>query len=139
MTEFPITVVPRGFSRRQYSKLCARATQNSRGCIIPKRAPNKDGYVRWTVTKGQRARFSIPGQGELNYYVHQLAWYCKTGTIPERNVEHLSHLCSDSRCMNADHLTVESPQANNSRKNCIVQCPCCKFILCKHEPRCIPK
>jgi hypothetical protein len=57
--------------------------------------------------------------------------------------DHASHLCDKPACVVREHVVVESPAVNNSRKNCgvIVKCPhgdCEKFIsTCQHVPRCI--
>ena len=140
MTEVPITMVPLSFAKKQFDKIRLEARVNARGCYIPKRAPRPDGYVRWTITKKQRKDLGLPGKGELSYYVHQLAWYCKNRTIPERHKKHLSHRCSDERCFNVEfpHVIEEDPDDNMARKNCVVICPKCQELICPHTPACIP-
>ena len=32
-------------------------------------------------------------------------------------LQHISHLCSKPRCLEATHVALESPAVNNSRKN----------------------
>jgi hypothetical protein len=141
-----IAQVNRAYAKKQLKKLVGKATINLRGCIIPKRLPRKDGYVRWTISPAAVAEAfegaeTMPS-GEQSFYVHQLAYYAENGTVPTRNQEHLSHLCNDSRCMNTSHLIVETPKQNNSRKNCrvTVECEhCCKKTnVCEHTPKCIP-
>jgi hypothetical protein len=137
--------VKRDYARAQFKKLRAKATVNGRKCVIPKRQPRVDGYVRWTIPPGAVAEaFSDLAaderpQGEQSFYTHQLAYYAEHGTIPKRNEMHLSHLCGDARCMNPDHLVVETPEENNSRKNCPVQVECthCHQITpaCNHTHR----
>jgi hypothetical protein len=142
-----ITLVNRDYAKAQYRKVKAKGHRNRRGCVIPKRLPRDDGYVRWTIAK-KAVETAFKGAspmptGEQSFYVHQLAYYAKYGTIPTRNHEHLSHLCDDSRCMNPKHLVVESPKVNNSRKNCRVTVTCqhCgeSTDACAHNPKCIPR
>ena len=80
---------------------------------------------------------------ERTFYVHHLAWYVAGNSMPKPRLEHLSHLCSNPACCNVNHLVVETPEANNSRKNCgfEVSCPCCKhtFAPCDHDPKCVPR
>lgn len=137
-TKFPITIIPLWFAKKQLAKLTKTATVNNRGCFIPSRKPREDGYVRFTVTQDQRKKLGIPGVGELSYYIHQLAFYCKHGTVPTRNETHISHLCDDPRCFNAEDLVEEDPAYNNSRKNCRACCPWCGKNPCPHIPQCKP-
>jgi len=116
---------------------------NGKGCYLIDKVPRSDGYVRWSVSKGSTAKAFGTEGGERSFYLHHLAWYATKHVMPIPVVEHLSHLCGDSRCFNPQHLCIENPPENNSRKNCVVavRCPCsCKFVfwLCKHQPKCIP-
>lgn len=61
--------------------------------------------------------------------------------------DEVSHLCTQPRCMDPDHIILESKVDNNSRKGCVVYTPCsadCRrcngrrvVALCPHSPPCI--
>jgi hypothetical protein len=114
-----------------------RRQRTPKGCFILDKVPRSDGYVRFSVAKGNSLEALGIEKGETTYYVHHLAWYVAGKQMPLPVIQHLSHLCGDSRCFNVDHLIVESPVVNNSRKNCVVNCPHCSQLLCKHQPKCI--
>jgi hypothetical protein len=141
----PILAVNLHYARRAYARYLTKLSSddvNGKGCHIAKKAPRRDGYVRWSITKGSTKAAFGEVMGEKTFYLHHLAWYATGYQMPRPKIEHLSHLCGDSRCFNPKHLCIESPTANNSRKNCAVvaQCPCpCKvtFCICKHIPKCI--
>ena len=136
-------------SRVRFHQQQLKKEDNGKGCHIPDKVPRKDGYVRIAVTKGSfNAAYDEENRPKVakeeTFYLHQLAWYAAGNRMPSPVTEHLSHLCGDSRCFNVAHLPVESPRANNQRKNCAVavRCPnddCGQVIwMCTHEPRCIP-
>lgn len=132
------------FAIKAYKGFLARKETNYRGCYIPNKQPRGDGYVRFSVTAGSSVSAFGKTCGERTFYIHHLAWYATGRPIPkDSRSEQISHLCADSRCFNIDHLIIETPKQNNSRKNCkvIVTCPCpCKhtFFVCEHVPMCIP-
>lgn len=131
------------YAKSSYKKFHDEKKVTCKGCFIPNKKPRKDGYVRYTVPKGSTLRAFGKQPGEKTYYIHHLAWYVNGREVPENsNTMQLSHLCDDPRCFNVDHIVLETPKQNNSRKNCgvMVQCPCpCqhKFLVCDHEPKCI--
>lgn len=139
-----IEAVDINFAKQAYSNYLRKRAKcdNNKGCHIPVKAPRSDGYVRWSITKGSTKAAFKQTCGERTFYLHHLAWYITGNPMPVPTKEHLSHLCGDSRCFNPDHLAVESPTANNSRKNCLVtvECPCCTSVIwtCRHDPKCIP-
>jgi hypothetical protein len=136
--------ISKPFAIRSYQGFLSRMTVNDKGCYIPRKKPRSDGYVRFSVTAGSTRSAFGESRGERTFYVHHLAWYASGHRVPSSSAwAHLSHLCGDSRCFNVEHLVVEEPKANNSRKNCSVaiRCPCpCQHVFwtCQHEPRCIP-
>lgn len=141
-----ITEVNMEFATKSYNTFKTNMAVNERGCFIPLKKPRPDGYVRFSITKGSaKAAFGEDAPlVERTFYVHHLAWYAEGRPMPKRVVEHLSHLCNDSRCFNVDHLVIESPVVNNSRKNCgfRVKCPCpCAvvFVSCSHVPPFVPR
>jgi len=145
-SEASITSVNMRFAKESYERFLKGARKNERGCLIPNKIPREDGYVRYSITKGSAVQAFGPGAElkERTFYVHHLAWYVAQKPMPVPRIEHLSHLCSDPRCFNVDHLVVEIPKENNDRKGCgfIVTCPCpCGHVFnaCQHEPKCIPR
>lgn len=142
MAEASINKVDKHFAHKSFMRFKEKCIVNDRGCWIPNKVPRKDGYVRYSITKGSAKQAFGPNapEKEVTLYVHHLAWYATDHRMPTPREEHLSHLCSDSRCFNPDHLRVETPEVNNSRKNCgfLFDCGCGETILaCFHEPKCI--
>ena len=141
-----VTKVDLSYAQKHYRFQLSKKRINSRVCFIPEKQPRKDGYVRFSVPPGKAKEAFGPSaeEKESTFYLHHLAWYVAGKQMPLPRKEHLSHLCSDSRCFNVAHLVVESPIVNNSRKNCgfVVTCPCpCnhEFLPCDHKPQCIPR
>jgi hypothetical protein len=115
-----------------------------KGCFILNKVARNDGYVRMSISKGSTLRALGHHGGERTFYIHHLAWYATGHAMPVPVVEHLSHLCGDSRCFNPDRLHVEDPAWNNARKGCLAAARCpspCNhaFWICKHTPKCIPR
>lgn len=71
--------------------------------------------------------------------LHEVLLWSK-GEVKGRN-QHINHLYDKPECMVMEHVVLESPAANNGRKNCgmILDCPHCelKMHACRHEPKCI--
>jgi hypothetical protein len=132
-----ITNVNMAYATKMHRKYLAKKTVNAKGCFIPDKVARSDGYVRCAIAKGNSKEALGIKKGETTYYLHHLAWYVLEKQMPVPVIQHLSHLCGDGRCFNTDHLSIESPEVNNSRKNCKLHCPHCGNILCKHDPNCI--
>lgn len=101
---------------------------------MSKLAPNKDGgYIQ------------ISAQGCNKFAILQeVVLWAKGVTVPEpRHEWHISHLCDTPSCILPEHMVLETPSMNNSRKNCgqVIQCAhvgCQRFLrACKHDPPCI--
>jgi hypothetical protein len=109
---------------------------NRKGCWMIDKVPRSDGYVRWGIPKGSTKLAYGKETGERSFYLHHLSWYASGMTLPTPVVQHLSHLCNNTRCFNPEHLCVEDPTTNNSRKNCLVAtrcpCPCVHGVLAMH-------
>lgn len=73
---------------------------------------------------------------------HRLTAIATDGQVPEEGYD-ASHLCHRSVCSRVGHVIWESPEKNQSRKNCIVWVSCphadcnLKVWVCPHEPGCI--
>eukprot|EP01124_Arcella_intermedia_P002560 TRINITY_DN11395_c0_g1_i2.p1 TRINITY_DN11395_c0_g1~~TRINITY_DN11395_c0_g1_i2.p1 ORF type:complete len:136 (-),score=6.95 TRINITY_DN11395_c0_g1_i2:2-409(-) len=52
------------------------------------------------------------------------------------NQVHISHLCHDSRCLNPEHLIIESSTTNLRRNNCRKECRCGGVPQCYSFSRC---
>lgn len=101
------------------------------------------GFCRVSVLKPSKegGYVQLSGDGANKYAVlHEVLLWAK-GEEVQHGVDHISHLCDEPRCTIKEHVVVESPQVNNSRKNCgmILDCAHCpkKYQACKHTPRCI--
>ena len=126
------------YAKKAYNNYLLKKSKSDNGkdCHISLKRPRSDGYVRWSITKGSTSKAFQQSQGERTFYLHHLAWYATEHQMPTPIKEHLSHRCNDSRCFNPNHLVVETPKENNSRKNCAVNvfCPCCsKIVNVKHK------
>lgn len=98
-------------------------------CRLAQLAPSKEGgYVQ--VSHGGANKFAILQE--------VLLW--SKGQQAQAD-QHISHLCDKPTCVIPEHVCVETPKVNNSRKNCgmIIDCAHCdkKYVACKHEPKCI--
>lgn len=74
----------------------------------------------------------------VKYYCHILAAMVNTKRAPNEG-EEASHLCSNGKCVNPEHLTFESALLNKTRM-------CCAYFLgkdpkynCPHSPACITR
>lgn len=138
-----ITEMNLPYAKDLLQKYLKKKTINNKGCFIPHKVPRKEGYVRISVTPGNTEKaFGGYYTTEKYFYLHQLAWHAAGKDVPlDSAVMHLSHLCSTPNCFNVDHIVLETPLVNNSRKNCGVDhdCPKCGHVFsgCKHEPKCI--
>lgn len=108
-------------------------------------------YGGKAVTTGWCRLVNLAPTKHKGYVQVSLANVNKIGTLGEivlwasgrvvQEGQQASHRCNQPRCMVSSHIVVESVQANNARKNCLVSfpCQCCgkHYVLCKHEPRCI--
>lgn len=105
------------------------ATEQEGFCRLSKLKPTKEGgYIQ----------LSWKGANKFAILQEVMLWakgmYCPYGM-------HISHLCDNPRCVIKEHVIIETPQQNNSRKNCgqTIQCAHCDklYLACKHSPPCI--
>ena len=73
-------------------------------------------------------------------------WY-KTGMFAYKGME-VSHRCHNNRCVNPDHMLLESVANNKARNGCaghgMCACPYCpqrphKTLMCSHNPPCMAR
>ena len=136
-----IAEVKLDYAERALKKFHNTKSVNSQGCYIPRKKPRKDGYVRFSITKGSSVNALGYPTGETTFYIHHLSWYVAGRSVPEDSTcAQISHLCHNSTCFNVEHLVLEDPKTNNSRKGCLgtIKCDCCghNIKLCKHIPPC---
>jgi hypothetical protein len=98
-------------------------------CRLSKLRPSKEGgYVQ--LSHGGGNKFATLQEG--------LVW--AQGLHLSEGM-HISHLCDKPRCTIPEHVVLETPIVNNSRKNCglTFDCTHCekKILACKHNPKCI--
>lgn len=102
----------------------------------------QDGFCLLSVLKPTKENgyIQLSSEGANKYaLLHEILIWAKGEHAPDN--QHISHLCDKPRCALKEHVVVESPAMNNSRKNCgkIVNCAHCpkKYIACDHDPKCI--
>ena len=83
----------------------------------------KTKYPKITVSTGSRVQVKVC----------HLVIFIRSGRIPGEN-EDLSHLCHHTKCVNADHLTIESHQINIERKQCRSARKCLGHQKSHHYP-----
>lgn len=78
-----IEEVDYNFAKKSIDYFLIKKTINERGCFIPQKKPRRDGYVRYSVTKGSSMKaFGHEKLGEKDYYLHNLAWYVANRKVP---------------------------------------------------------
>lgn len=142
---------PRGTKRSEEHEdgigLCKRVLGRvpftvSGWCKLAAMKPSKeDGYIQlsWDGVN----KFAVLGEVVVWSKGLQKDAEYKLG----KSTQDVSHLCNQTRCMNPDHVIIESRADNNSRKGCTawIQCgPRCRdcdgqrlLLLCTHTPRCV--
>jgi hypothetical protein len=119
------------------------ATTNSIGCIIPARLSNV-----------KRPKIKVTGQGKKEHYVafvvlvadgraDDVAKISKAVKgQPDDEIFEASHWCHHPKCINPQHIFVETRKLNRDRNRCLghtkIRCKCGEVINpCKHNPPCI--
>jgi hypothetical protein len=79
------------------------------------------------------------GHAKSKIKVHILAAWVKHRKLPEPD-QVVSHLCHRKKCINPDHLVIESITNNNDRKGCLKAFKDDQgrvFSCCRHVPACL--
>ncbi len=119
-------------------KFWESSADRSTSCVIVSKVPNKQGG------------YAVLGSGEGKITAHEFAYFMRKKHHYFERVSQLenssevlqvSHLCGQARCVNPNHLCLESAKVNNSRKGCLglVTCLGCgtSMSACTHHPRCV--
>ena len=129
------------------------------GCVVPRTSKVRDysqasihvHNTQMKVKRGKSKKAFIPKEGNVRVMVHQIAYLARYNKRPAEG-EDVSHLCHNSLCCNAEHLTIESHAINMDRKACIgtihaaLPCVCdpkCQELhmnemrFCNHQPACL--
>jgi hypothetical protein len=99
------------------------------GCHEPRNA----------IWQGEYPYATKIGHTGANIQLSQLALKCEKQLLVQRG-SHASHLCHNKRCINVDHIIVETQKKNMARNGCLafVQCDCGKVVVaCSHDPKCL--
>ena len=102
----------------------------SNACVQWNGAISKNGYGF--------VHLNLPNKKKLHTTAHRVAFMLnqKIFEIPKKdsdgNILHVSHLCHNTTCVNAEHLSLEPQQLNQERKMC-VKSGCCLG----HSPACL--
>lgn len=128
------------------------AVHNLVGCILAQKAGNRTdrGYVQVDppcLTAAHRREPAMSWQS-----AHRIICFLHKGADDVRNLLYegyeASHLCHMSKCINPDHLSIETHDDNMSRRQCegrvdiittindhvyLLPCP----LTCPHHPACI--
>ena len=110
--------------------------------ILQSLKTQQDGFCQLSILKPSKkgGYVQLSSQGANKFAVLQEVLLWAKG---EKAVygDHVSHLCDKPKCMLPEHMYLESPVVNNSRKNCgkIIKCADCPkhYQACDHSPRCI--
>lgn len=83
----------------------------------------------WHRTSKGYGRISITFQGVTKtVYAHRLSYFLNKGDISslwDKSItDSCSHLCHNSLCINAEHISLEPSHINNERKCCLTSNMC---------------
>ncbi|KAK9384654.1 zinc-binding loop region of homing endonuclease-domain-containing protein [Lipomyces mesembrius] len=124
------------------------------GCCLPQKKPDNNGYVKIrpvAVFTGHALKDGPKKIRDKYQHAHRVVCYLTKCDEDVHNMLYrgyeVSHLCHQPRCINADHLVVETHKDNDSRRICAVKVDIKilvdgrDYILdaeeCPHSPRCI--
>ena len=121
--------------QEKLSKILKKATPTVFGCLEYNVGKTKGNYGRYHMcypSLGAGMMKSFKAQMTAHRAVYILHHH-RPDMIGEPGTGHVSHLCHNPRCVNVAHLHLESPEANNRRKNCHFKRECQGTC----EPTCI--
>ena len=115
----------------------SKCKRNLLGCMTTTASTNTDGYSQvWFKPKSLE---KDSGRSSQKAFLLHIIAFIAFNEVYDPGM-HVSHLCDNRRCFNPKHLVQESPQVNNSRKNCLGEIHCARghvHPVCRHQPRCI--
>ena len=118
------------YCKSEYDKLREWCFPGVKGCYLRLEGTTNYGKIRRT----------LPGETESRLYdFHRWAYMVGSDNLhpPKRdsynNKLEVSHICHNTRCIRADHLSLESSFLNKDRRRCIRDGACKKT----HLPYCI--
>ena len=112
----------------------ARSTTNAAGCHVYLGSRNGDGYGQWTIYPTG----APPGRASQRaVLVHRLAYRAANPNAVFDEALHMSHICHNRACFNADHIVMETREKNISRIGCpgdvLCLCGCAEISFeCPH-------
>ena len=84
------------------------------GCLVPAGGSETGkGYLRYHLR--------YPGTGEVNTTMHRAVFvleHRRPDLLRNSDAGEVSHRCGNKRCVQINHLVLETSAANNSRRNC---------------------
>lgn len=101
---------------------------------------NNKSYLQLKLNDVGRQSYNLIFGSSLFY------WY-KTGLFAYKGME-VSHRCHNNRCVNADHMLLETVANNKARNGCaghgMCACPYCPqrphtTLMCSHNPPCMAR
>lgn len=105
-------------------KITSDFVDKYRKILIERAILSENGLCQlWHSTSKNYGRISIKFDGVCKtVYVHRLSYFINKGDIASLWDTSItfesSHLCHNSLCINADHISLEPKQINNERKIC---------------------
>lgn len=122
--------------RRFESIVESSTVEGSFGCIITK-AALKSTRVKYPV-------FKVAGTSVYIHIVAAIYKQLQCGiTVPWDGTLEVSHICGNRRCININHLELETHEVNESRNGCPnpLRCALCpaRITACSHTKPCLKK
>ena len=96
----------------------------ARGCIIFDGNPS---------SRYARRQVEFPGKPAQEIYVHRLVWMLTNRVDSFPSGYEASHLCHTPKCININHIRLETHAENQSRQTCNLYGVC----VGEHDPECI--
>lgn len=112
--------------RAKLAKIRSKCSQDGNCLLWPEESTTREGYGRCFL--------SYPGHSAVRTTVHRAVYiihFERPDLIRHKGTVDVSHLCHRKRCIEVQHLTLES-RANNMLRN-----GCRTICVCGQEPHCV--